>query len=145
MRRIITGLLGLILLAAASTGSAAEPKPYKEGPVIAVSYIKVKNGRFDDYMAFLDTSYKSLMEAYKKAGLITGYGVYSATARTPHEADLILTISYVNMAALDKTDDFDGVAEKVMGSNATQNKASIDRDAMREVLGGELIREPVFK
>jgi len=143
--KTIIAMFAALLLLTTTHASAQEARPYKDGPVTALSYIKVKNGRFDDYMTFLDTSYKPLMEAYKKAGLITGYAVYSATARTPQDPDLILSVTYANMAALDRTDEFDVVSQKVAGSNAAQNKASIDRDAMRTPLGGDLIRELVLK
>jgi hypothetical protein len=91
------------------------------------------------------TSYKELMEANKKAGLIVGYAVYSAQARSPHEADLIQTTTYANTAALDRIDEGDAVAAKVLGSNDAPNKAYAERGAMREVLGSELIRELVLK
>ena len=42
-------------------------------------------------------------------------------------------------------DEGDAVAAKVMGNNAAQNKSTIDRGAMREVLGGEIIRELILK
>jgi hypothetical protein len=57
----------------------------------------------------------------------------------------ILAVTVPNMAALDKTDEGDAVAAKVMGTDDTQNKAAIDRESLREVLGGELIRELVLK
>ncbi len=97
-------LIGLVLSAFTAIANGQDVKPYKEGPVTQISYIKVKPGRFDDYMKFLDTTYKSLLEANKKAGLITGYAVYSAEARNPQEPDLILAVTYANMAALDRTD-----------------------------------------
>ncbi|MGB8338624.1 MAG: hypothetical protein WCD07_00695 [Burkholderiales bacterium] len=128
-----------------AVANAQDVKPYKEGPVTAVSYIKIKPGKFEDYMKFLDTSYKSLMEANKKAGLILGYNVYSTQAKSPREPDLILTTTYANMAALDRTDEGDAVAAKVLGSTDVQNKAYIDRESLREVLGGELIRELILK
>jgi hypothetical protein len=37
------------------------------------------------------------------------------------------------------------VAVKVLGSSDAQNKASMAREAMREVLGSELIRELILK
>ena len=138
-------LIGLALSAFATMSNGQEPKAYKDGPVTQLSYIKVKPGRFDDYMKFLDTSYKALAEAQKKAGLIIGYAVYSADARSPQEPDLILAITYPNMAALDKTDEFEAISAKVIGSNDVQNKAMIDRGPMREVLGGQLIRELILK
>lgn len=145
MKKIIAVLCAVAFVVVAADASAQEPKPYKEGQVVALSYIKIKPGKFDDYMAFLATTYKQLMEANKKAGLITGYAVYQATARNANDPDIILATTYANMAALDRIDEGEAVAAKVMGSNAAQNKGFIDRGVMREVLGGDLIRELVLK
>lgn len=49
------------------------------------------------------------------------------------------------MAALDRGDEGDPVAAKVVGPTPVQNKAFVDRGAMRDVLGGESIRELVLK
>jgi len=138
-------IVGVALWGFAGIAFAQSTKVYKEGPVVELSYIKIKPGRFDDYMKFLDTTYKSLMEANKKAGLITSYAVYSTSARTPQEPDLILSITYPNMAALDKSEEAEAIAAKVVGSDDVQNKATIDRGAMREVLGSQLMRELVLK
>ena len=128
-----------------ATCFAQEAKPYKEGPVTEISYIKTKPGKFDDYMSWLDGPYKTLMDAQKKAGLIIRYAVFSTQPRTPSDADLILTVTYANMAALDRIDEGEAVAAKVMGANQAQNQAAIDRGAMRDVLGGQLVRELVLK
>jgi L-rhamnose mutarotase len=138
-------LIGLTLCFVMSAASGEEAKTYTEGQVTELSFIKIKPGKFDDYMKYLDTTYKSVMEANKKAGLITGYSVYSAQARSPQEPDIILSVVYANMAALDKSDEAEAVATKVMGSTAVQSKAAQDRESMREVLGSELIRELVLK
>ena len=138
-------LIGVALCGLTATAQAQSTKVYKEGPVIELSYIKIKPGRFDDYMKFLDTTYKTLMEANKKEGLITGYAVYSTNARTPQEPDLILSITYPNMAALDKIDEADAIAAKLIGPNDVQNKAVIERGPMREVLGTQLMRELILK
>jgi hypothetical protein len=145
MKNTTKWLFCVAAFAVMATAHAQDVKPYKEGPVTYVSYIKIKPGKMDDYMKFLDTSYKSLMEANKKAGLILGYNVYSAQAKSPREPDLILTITYANMAALDKTEEGDAVAAKVLGSTDVQNKAYIDRESLREVLGSELLRELILK
>lgn len=138
-------LIGLALSGFVATATAQEAKPYKEGVVTHLSYIKVKPGKFDDYMKFLGGSYRKLMEANIKAGLVVRYGIYSTEARTPLEADLILSVTYPNMAALDKTDEADAIAAKLIGPSAVQDKGTIDRGAMREVLGGQLVRELILK
>jgi hypothetical protein len=138
-------LVGLGLTGIAATALADEGKVYTDGPVVDVSYIRTRPGKFDDYMKFLATTYRTLMEANKKAGLIQEYGIYSATPRSPKDPDLILTTTYPNMAVLDRTEEFDAVAEKAMGSMAAQNQAAIDRESLREVLGSELIRKLILK
>lgn len=138
-------LLAIVLLGLATASHAQSTRVYKEGPVTEVTYIKIKDGRFDDYMKFLDTTFKSLMEANKKAGLITGYAVYAATARTPQEPDLILAITYANMAALDRSEESEALAVQTLGSMDSQNKAAIERGVMREVLGSQIIRELILK
>ena len=144
MRIMKSAWIGIALCVAVATASGQE-KPYKEGQVIEVSYIKVKPGKFDEYMKFLGTTYKTLMEANKKAGLITGYSVFGSQARSPQDPDLILTVSYPNMAALDKSDEADAVAAKVVGSSDMQNKMAIDRESLREVMGSQYIRELILK
>ena len=143
--RSVIALIGVTLCLAMATASGADAKSYTEGAVTELSFIKVKPGKFEDYMKYLSTTYKTVMEANKKAGLITGYAVYSAQARSPQEPDLILSVIYPNMAALDKIDEGEAVAAKVMGTPEAQSKAAIDRESMRELLGSELVRELVLK
>lgn len=140
MKTIAAIVLGL---AVCTTSVAQEKRPYKEGAVVSVSFIRTKPGHFDEYMAFLQGPYKALMEANKKAGPILDHRIYAAFPKSPKEADLILTVTYANMAALDKADEADAVSVKVIGSFSAQDKAYADRETMREVLGGELIRELV--
>ncbi len=143
--RSVIALIGVTLCVAMASASGADAKSYTEGAVTELSFIKVKPGKFEDYMKYLSTTYKTVMEANKKAGLITGYAVYSAQPRSPQEPDLILSVVYPNMAALDRIDEGEAVAAKVMGTPEAQSKAAIDREAMRELLGSELVRELVLK
>ncbi len=125
---------------------ADEGKPYSEGAVVQVGYVRTKYGMFDEYVKFLDGPYKQLMEEQKKAGLVVDYGVYEATPRNPHEPDIILTVVYRNWAALDGLrDKVDAIESKIFGSMDASNKAAVDRDKIREVLGGQVIRELKLK
>jgi len=137
--------LAIPMLAFATGALAENTKVYKDGPVTDVSFIKIKPGQFDNYMKWLDGPYKKLMEAQIKAGLVSKYAVYSTEARTANDADIILSVTFPNMAALDKTDEADAIAAKVMGSNDEQSKATIERGPMREVLGSQLMRELILK
>ncbi|MEI7037558.1 hypothetical protein [Fulvimonas yonginensis] len=145
MKRVAMLFASLMLSAVMGATFAQEAKPYREGAVRQVSFIKIKPGQFNNYMKYLDGPYKAVMEASMKAGLITGWSVYEAQARTPQDPDLILTVNYPNMAALDRTDEADAIRAKVAGSLEAQDKAAIDRESMRELLGSQLIRELILK
>lgn len=141
-------LLSAALLMVASTlaNAADEPRPYTEGPVVRVSYIKTKPGMFDAYMKWVATDRKALMEEYKKAGIIVDYRVYSAEPRAASEPDVILTVTYKNFAALDGLEDRqDTVSSKLIPTRQKGNEMAIAREQLREVLGSETIRELVLK
>jgi hypothetical protein len=142
--RVLLAMACLALLAAPAL--AGEDDPYREGPVTELSYVKVKPGMFDAYMKYLATTYQDLLEAQKKAGLVVSYAVYAAQARSPREPDLILAVTYANWAALDGLEDkLEPFTNQTFGSQSQANAASVDREKMREVLGGERVQELVLK
>ena len=146
MNRYLRMLVAVLAVGCASSAWSQGDHAYTEGQVTNISYVKVKPGMFDAYMRYLQGPYKQLMEEQKKAGLIVSYGVYQATARSPREADLYLTIVYKNYAALDGlTARSDAFIKKVFGSLEKSDTASIDRESMREVLGTEVIQELILK
>ena len=110
-----------------------------------MTYTKTRRGRFDDYMKFLATTYKTLMEANKKAGMILDYSIYSASPRSPQDPDLLLTTTWPNMAAFDRSEAAEALSVKTIGSMAAQNQAAVDREAIRELLGSELVRKLILK
>src|SRR5262245_55378872 len=101
MNRITARLAAAALLLLSVPVLADDDHAYTEGPVVTVSYVRTEPGKFDEYMKYLATTYKALMEEQKKAGLILDYGVYAAAPRTLQDPDLILTVTVKNMAALD--------------------------------------------
>ncbi len=69
-------VLGLFLVAAQP--SIAQEKPYREGTVWSVSFIRVKPGMFDVYMRDLAVQRKKLMDEAKKQGLIVSERMLAA-------------------------------------------------------------------
>jgi hypothetical protein len=124
---------------------AQDERQYTEGPVTEVNYIHVEYGRFEEYIAWLDSTWKPTMEAMKKAGLIIDYKVFQATPKSPDQPNIIFFRTFKNMAALDKGVEQEEVAKKVIGSTEVQNKARVGRNEYRKVLGIELIRELILK
>ena len=124
---------------------AQNDRQYTDGPVTLVTYIGVENGHFEENIDWLNTTWKPTMEATKKAGLIIDYKVYGATPPSPDHPDIILWITYKNMAALDRGIEEEAVAKKVIGSTEVQNKARVGRNEYRKVLHREYIREVILK
>jgi hypothetical protein len=136
MKTHLTALLALLGLALTSLNAIAEDHPYTEGPIINVAAIRTEYGRWDDYIQYLDTTWKAEQEAAKKAGYITGYKVINVEARGENDPDIYLVIYYKNWAALDNwTLKGDTITKQIVGSMATANQGAVDRGKIRRILG----------
>jgi hypothetical protein len=146
MNRLHASLLCLLLAVVAVPASAQE-RPYTDGPIIIVSAGKVMDGQFENYMAFLNGTWRPMMQASKDAGIVSDFHVYGAQAHNPNEADLYLVTTYPNMAAFDDIDaKMDPIMAKVTKMNYKQaDEASGKRTVMRTLLGEQMLRELVFK
>jgi hypothetical protein len=129
------------LLASTSITALADDHGYTEGEVVNVSRIKTVDGRFDDYMKWLDTTWKAEQEAAKKAGYIVSYQVVACEARGPDDPDLLLIVTYKNWAALDGAiAKGDEIAKQIEGSVAAANASQVDRAKIRRILGSETVQ-----
>ena len=129
---------------------AEDQRGFTYGPVTEVDYIAVEYGHFDEYMAWVTSTWVPTMEAAKKAGLIIDYKVFQASPKSPDQPNVYLEITFKNMAAYagdigDKAAEFEAVTEKVICSSACQNQARVHRNEFRKVLGTEVTREIIFK
>ncbi len=145
MNRLIQFLLFLSAFVLSLPANAQLGTTYKEGPVTEVTYLKIEYGHFDEYVDWLNSTWKPLNEAKKKSGLIIDYRVYTARPRSPEEPNVIFMITYPNMAAFDRRAEEDAVAVEMIGSAKEQDAARIARSAYRKRLGTELIREVILK
>lgn len=132
------------------SASAPGERGYRYGPVTEVDYIHVEYGHFDEYMAWVTSTWMPTMEAAKKAGLIIGYKVFQASPKSPDQPNVYLEITFKDMAAYagdigDQAAAFEAVTEKVICNSACQNQARVHRNEIRRVLGTEVTREIVFQ
>lgn len=119
---------------------------HTEGPVTRINYIRVKPGKLEEYTRFLDGIYKKQMDAAQKKGLILGYAVYRTEPSTQQQSNFILTITFPNVAALDGNAKLNVLTNKVYGdTREAENKEFIERGAIREDLGSELVRELILR
>jgi hypothetical protein len=146
LRSLIRGMFLLGFLFGTIGAYADEERTYTEGVVIDVTSVRTKPGMFDEYMKFLDGPYKKFNEELKKAGIIVDSSVYIAFPRGPHDPDLYLTTVYKNWAAFDGLrDKMDPIEKKIWGSMEASDKAAIDREKIREILGDQVIQEAKLK
>jgi hypothetical protein len=136
----------LAISALSLNARAQDVRQYTDGPVTELDYIQVEYGHFEEYVDWLNSTWKPTMEAMKKAGLIIDYKVVRATPKTPDQPNTILMITFKDgAAALDKGVEQEEVAKKVIGSTEFQNKARVGRNQYRKVLGIEYVRELTLK
>ena len=136
----------LAISALSLNARAQDVRQYTDGPVTELDYIQVEYGHFEEYVDWLNSTWKPTMEAMKKAGLIIDYKVVRATPKTPDQPNIVLMITFKDgAAALDKGVEQEEVAKKVIGSTEFQNKAREGRNQYRNVLGIEYVRELILK
>ena len=146
MFRQVSAALAATLFLAGANVSVADDHPYTEGPVVTVSRIRTAEGKFDEYMDWIATTWKKLQEESKKKGYIVDYEVLSVEPRGPDDPDLYLVITYKNWAALDGAlAKGDEVSKIVEGSVVAANKAQGERDKIRRVLGSQTMQQLVLK
>ena len=133
-------------LARAQDAPVQDVRQYTDGPVIEEDLIAVEYGHFEEYIDWLNSTWKPTMEAMKKTGLIIDYHVYRANPNSPDQPNIILWIAFKNgAAALDNGPELEDAAKKVIGTTEFQNKARAFRNQYRKVLGTQLIREIILK
>ena len=142
----LAALAAFLCLIGANVTAVADDHAYTEGPVINVASIRTMEGKFDDYMTWLSTTWKKMQEASKKAGYIVSYEVLSVEPRGPDDPDIYLVITYKNWAALDgaivKGDE---ISKQVEGSVSAANQSQSARDKIRRVIGSQTMQALVLK
>ena len=137
----IATFVALTALACTSITAFADDHSYTEGQIVNVARIRTVDGKFDDYMKWLATTWKQQQEAAKKAGYLVSYEVIGVEPRTADDPDLFLITRYKNWAALDgalaKNDE---IAKLVEGSVAASNQAQAARASIRKVLGSSTMQ-----
>jgi hypothetical protein len=139
LKQRLAASAALACLVFASLCALADDHAYTEGPVLSVSSIRTADGKFDEYMNFVDTKWKQQQEVAEKAGDVLSYQVLTIIPRTPDDPDLLLIVTYKSWAAaldgaLAKSD---AIAKAVDGSVAATNQGVADRtnNNIRRLLG----------
>jgi hypothetical protein len=136
-------LLGLTL---GSVTAIADDHAYTEGPVVNVAWVRTLDGKFDEYIKWLDAVWKPMQEASIKAGYVLSYKVLTGEPRTADEPDVYLVITYKNWAALDDgVAKADALSKQFEGSVDAANHSYAERDKIRKIIGSQTMQELKLK
>lgn len=146
MKKLVLAALAATVCLAMTNVALADDHPYTEGNVINVASIRTAEGKFDEYMEWLGTTWKKMQEESKKKGYIVNYQVLAVEPRGPDDPDIFLVITYRNWAALDGAlAKGDEISKAIEGSVTAANKAQSERDKIRRVIGSSTMQQLVLK
>src|SRR4030095_12704099 len=115
IRKMIVGTLVLLVLIVGISALAQVKRPYHNGSVWSVAFIRMKPGMETAYLNYLAGSWKANQEAAKKEGLILSYKVIGAEAHTPGEWNVMLMTEYKDLATMEANEDKgDALAQKMV-------------------------------
>jgi hypothetical protein len=143
-------LIGAVVASVAGAGAlsvqAQVKRPYRDGTVWNVSFIRMKPGMDTAYLNYLATDWKRNQEAAKKEGLIVSYKVLATEAHSPSDWNLILMTEVKDLATMEANDDkADALSQRVVGDDQKQMQGYKDRLEIREVMGDRLAREIILE
>ena len=145
-RNLVVGSLLAGLLIVGVSVYAQVNRPYRNGSVWNIAFIRMKPGMDTAYLNYVAGAWKAEQEAQKKDGNILSYRVLSVEAHTPGEWNLMLMTEYKNLAAMEASEDkAEAVAQRVIGNDEKQMQGYRDRAEIREVMGARLAREIILE
>ena len=120
-------------------------RPFQNGSVWNIAFIRMKPGMETAYLNYLAGSWKTNQEAMKKEGLILSYKVITTEGHTPGDWNVMLMTEYKDLATMEANEDkADVVSQKVVGDDEKQRQGYRERVEIREVMGDRLGREVVL-
>ena len=145
IRNFLVSSLVLSIMIVAVTAYAQVKRPFHNGSVWEIAFIRMKPGMETSYLNYLAGPWKTNQEAMKKEGVVLSYKVITTEGHTPGDWNVMLMTEYKNLAALEANEDkADSIAQRVVGDDEKQRQGYRDRLEIREVMGDRLAREIVL-
>ena len=146
IKRVVAAVATAVAVLVGVSVWAQVKRPYRDGSVWNIAFIKVKPGMDVAYLTYLSGSWKAEQDAAKKEGLILSYKVLTTEAHGATDFNLLLMTEYKNLAAMEAGQEkFDTLVQKVIGDDQKQMQGYKDRLEIREVLGDRLAREIILE
>ncbi len=145
-KRIFIVALCLVLLTLSVMVVAQISRPYRNGSVWNVAFIRIKPGMDTAYLNYIATDWKKQQDASKKAGLILSYKVLTTESHGSGDFNIILMTEYKDLATMEANEEkADNLAQQVTGNDEAQMEGYRKRLEIREVLQDRLAREIILE
>lgn len=140
--KVLISSLIVLILAVSVVVMAQVNRPFRNGSVWSISFIKMKPGMETAYLNYVAGDWKREQEALKKDGQILSYKVITTEAHGSNDWNIMLMSEYKDLATMEANEDkADNLAQTVVGTDEKQMQGYRDRLAIREVLDIRLARE----
>ncbi len=144
--RILVGSLVILMLALSVVVFAQVNRPYRNGSVWNIGFIRMKPGMDTAYLNYIAGDWKREQEALKKDGQIISYKVLQTEAHGAGDFNLMLMTEYKNLATMEANEaKADSLLQTVIGDDAKQRQGYKDRLEIREVLQDRIAREIILE
>jgi hypothetical protein len=142
--RLIVSAVAALLVA--TSVCALVDRPYHDGSVWDIQFIRMKPGMGEAYMQYLANDWKKMQESLKKEGMILSYKVIGTEAHSPTDWNLMLMTEYKDMATMEANQQKEeDLAQRVIGDDQKQQQGYEDRSKIREIIADRLAREIVLE
>ncbi|MEW6338401.1 MAG: hypothetical protein ACOY3Y_14805 [Acidobacteriota bacterium] len=144
-RLLVVSIVALSLVLPVVTEAQAK-RPYHNGSVWSVAFIRVKAGMDTAYLGYLAGEWKREQEAFRKEGITLSYKVLATEPHSPSDFNLMLMTEYKDLATMEASQEkADALAQKLFGDDQKMMQGYKDRLEIREVLGDRMAREIVLE
>lgn len=144
--RLLIGFLSILVLASSVVVLAQVNRPYRNGSVWNVAFIRMKPGMETAYLNYIATDWKRNQDAMKKEGLILSYKVLTTEAHGGADFNIMLMTEFKDLATMEANENkADNLAQQIVGNDQKQMQGYKERLEIREVLQDRLAREIVLE
>lgn len=145
-QKILFGALLLSLALVCGSVYAQMARPYRNGTVWTLAFIRIKPGMDSAYLNYVANDWKRIQEAAKKDGLILSYKVLVTEGHTAGDWNLMLMTEVKDLAALEANEKkAEALGQRLVGDDQKQMQGYRERADIREVMGNRLAREIILE
>ena len=148
MKRSVTSwALGVVALSMLCPlfAMAQQARPYHDGPVWVIQFIRVKPGMDDRYMRWLASDWKQEQDAMKKAGYMLDYKVITTEPHGSQDWNVMLMTEFKDLTTMEANEDkAEALGQQIAGGQPKIESGYQERASYREPLAERMGREVIL-